>query len=529
MSFSDLGLHPFVLKAIESAGYPEPTPVQAQAVPAAIAGADLLVSSQTGSGKTAAFLLPSLNRLVEPSQQSGNGPRVLVLTPTRELALQVEKAARTYGREIRRLRTATLVGGSPYGLQLKQLSQPVDVVVATPGRLMDHMERGRVDFSRLEVLVLDEADRMLDMGFIDDIQAIVAQTPASRQTLLFSATLDGVVGKLARELTREPQRIEVAATKDNKAQIEQRLHFVDDHGHKTRLLDHWLRDANLNQAVVFTATKRGAEELTDSLRDQGYPADALHGDMPQSHRNKTLQRLREGRTRVLVATDVAARGIDVAGISHVINFDAPRQAEDYVHRIGRTGRAGRSGVAVTLAGHRERHLIQGIERYTGQQINVEVVPGLEPTARPPKPARPRQGSGGGKWGGGNAWSGKPGRPAGGSGYRKDGEGRGYGNRAEGGFRREESRGAAGNEWNSRPRSTWGDAPRGDAQPKRYDNAAPAKTGRGYGEGNRGAQSPKAGDPARRQDSWKSANDWNSRPAYKKGGGYKKPGRDSGWS
>ncbi len=427
MNFSDLGLHPFVLKAVVAAGYTEPTPVQARAVPAALTGADLLVSAQTGSGKTAAFMLPSLCRLAEPSAVKGSGPRVLVLTPTRELALQVEKAARTYGGELRKLRTASLVGGAPYGPQLKQLSQPLDVVVATPGRLMDHMQRGKIDFARLQVLVLDEADRMLDMGFIDDIKTIVARTPAGRQTLLFSATLDGVVGKLARELTHEAQRIEVIAEQSEQPQIEQRLHYFDDPGHRMRLLDALVRDASLQQALVFTATKVGAEQLSEALRERGFLAEALHGDMPQHKRNRTLQRLRDGRTQFLVATDVAARGIDVAGISHVINFDLPRQAEDYVHRIGRTGRAGRSGVAVTLAGQRERHLVRTIERYTGQPIAVTTLPGLEPTARPPRP-RPEGGkswgekpgykgkrSGGWKEGSrGKPWADKPGYKAGGN-------------------------------------------------------------------------------------------------------------------
>ncbi len=388
MNFSELGLDPLILKAIETSGYTEPTAVQEQAVPAALAGKDLLVSAQTGSGKTAAFMMPSLCRLIEPSTVKGYGPRVLVLTPTRELAMQVEKAAATYGREMRKLRTVSLVGGAPYGPQLKQLSQPVDVVVATPGRLMDHMERGKIDFDRLEVLILDEADRMLDMGFVDDIKAIVAKTPATRQTLLFSATLDGVVGKLARELTRDALRIEVARKEDPEAQIEQKLHFFDDPSHKMRLLDALARDTNLNQAVVFTATKAGAEELSEELRDRGFLAEALHGDMPQHKRTRTLDRVRTGRTQFLIATDVAARGIDVAGISHVINFDPPRQAEDYVHRIGRTGRAGRSGTAVTLVGFKERHLVRNIERYTGQPIAVEIIPGLEPTSKP-RPEGPR--------------------------------------------------------------------------------------------------------------------------------------------
>ena len=381
MNFAELGLNEAILKALTDAGYVHPTAVQREAIPAAIAGHDLLVSSHTGSGKTAAFLLPALVRLGSPSTTQGRGPRVLVLTPTRELALQVEKAARTYGRHLRPLRTAALVGGTPYGLQLKALSQPVEIVIATPGRLMDHMQRGRVDFSRLQTLVLDEADRMLDMGFIEDIEAIVAKTPATRQTLLFSATLDGVVGNLARRLTRDARRIEIAAGKGARADIEQRLMFADDIHHKSRLLAHLIADDALSQAVVFVGTKRGAEELSTRLRDQGIASVALHGDMQQRARNRTLDQLRRGATRILVATDVAARGIDVAGISHVINFEPPRQAEDYVHRIGRTGRAGRRGIAITLATHQERRLIREIERFTGTRLTVTTIPGLE--AKPP--------------------------------------------------------------------------------------------------------------------------------------------------
>ncbi|MFZ3040672.1 MAG: DEAD/DEAH box helicase [Thiobacillus sp.] len=365
-----------------ASGYENATPVQQQAIPAALTGRDLLVSSHTGSGKTAAFMLPSIQRLLVESTGKGMGPRVLVLTPTRELAQQVEKAAITYGNEVRRFRTACLVGGSPYGLQLKRLSQPVDVVVATPGRLIDHLERGKIDFSRLEVLVLDEADRMLDMGFVDDIKAIAARCPKERQTLLFSATLDGVVGNLARELTRDAQRIEIAAEAKQEAKIEQRLLFADNMDHKNRLLDALLRGVEMTQAIVFASTKRSTEEISDLLSESGFASDALHGDMQQGQRNRALQRLREGRTRVLVATDVAARGIDIAGISHVINFDLPRQAEDYVHRIGRTGRAGRTGIAVSFAGMREVGLVKNIERYTGNRIEVHTMPGLEPTQKP---------------------------------------------------------------------------------------------------------------------------------------------------
>jgi len=391
MSFSTLGLHPSLLETLAALGYTEPTAVQRAAIPAVLAGTDLLVSSQTGSGKTAAFMLPALQRLfaAQVAAPRGIGPRVLVLAPTRELALQVQKATHGYGRG-QRLRTACLVGGMPYGLQLKALGKPVDIVIATPGRLKDHLERGRLDLARVEILVLDEADRMLDMGFQEDIDAIVARTPAARQTLLFSATLEGVVGRLARRVTREPKRIDIEPSKTRAAAIEQHALFADNFAHKTRLLDVLLRDVDLKQALVFTATKRSAEDLSVSLVRQGFSAGALHGDMRQRERNATLQHLRDGRMRVLVATDVAARGIDVPGISHVINFDAPRQAEDYVHRIGRTGRAGRAGVAVTLLGHGERHLMRSIERYTGSALRIAVIPGHEPASRPAPYRRPER-------------------------------------------------------------------------------------------------------------------------------------------
>ena len=377
-TFADLGLHPVILNSLAKAGYEKPTPVQIESIPAALSGADLLVSSYTGSGKTAAFMLPSLNRLTVEPTVKGNGPRILVLTPTRELALQVDKAAFSYGHKLKQFRVACLVGGMPYPVQLKALQGPVDVVVATPGRLMDHMERGRIDFRRLEVLILDEADRMLDMGFIEDIEAIVAKTPATRQTLLFSATLDGVVGQMARKITRDAKRIQIATTAESKADIEQRFMFADNMTHKNKLLDAILRDTDIQQALVFTSTKRSADDLSGLLRDNGFAAHALHGDMNQGQRNRTLKGLRDGRTRILVATDVAARGIDVAGISHVINFDAPRQAEDYVHRIGRTGRAGRAGIAVTLINPTERSLMRSIERFTGQRALLSTIDGLEP-------------------------------------------------------------------------------------------------------------------------------------------------------
>ncbi len=392
VTFATLGLHPSILKAVEESGYTVPTPIQAEAIPTVMAGHDLMASAQTGTGKTAAFILPSLHRIAEPSAIRSKGPRVLVLTPTRELAQQVSDAATKYGKNMR-LKVVSILGGMPYPLQNKLLSNPVDILVATPGRLIDHIERGRIDFSRLEILIMDEADRMLDMGFIDDVERIAAATPATRQTLLFSATLDGVIGNLAQRLLKTPKRISVTATQARHENIEQKLMYVDDMAHKNRLLDHILRDTELNQAIVFTATKRDADTLADSLSAQGHSAAALHGDMNQRERNRTLVNLRRGQIRVLVATDVAARGIDVAGISHVINFDLPKFAEDYVHRIGRTGRGGATGISVSFASNRDALHLKKIEQYTGQRIEAHTVAGLEPKFKP-RPAPSGRGNGG---------------------------------------------------------------------------------------------------------------------------------------
>jgi superfamily II DNA/RNA helicase len=342
-----------------------------------------MVCAQTGTGKTAAFMLPALQRLAaEAPGRSVGAPRVLVLTPTRELAQQVTDAAATYGKFMRQARIAVVVGGVSYIPQNRALSQPLDILVATPGRLTDHLERGRADLSRVELLVLDEADRMLDMGFAEAVERIASATPATRQTLLFSATLDGDIGRLGKRILREPRLISVDGTKQSHANIEQRLHFVDDRAHKDRLLDHLLRDTEINQAIVFTATKRDADQIAQSLQDQGHAATALHGDMTQFHRTRALNGMKQGRIRVLVATDVAARGIDVAGVSHVINYDLPRAPENYVHRIGRTGRAGAKGLALSFAHRGERGLLARIEGFTGQRIAPHVVPGLEPRARP---------------------------------------------------------------------------------------------------------------------------------------------------
>ncbi len=381
MKFATLGLIKPLLDAITKAGYETPTPVQARAVPEALTGRDLLVSAQTGTGKTAGFMLPALNMLSEPAKVAGKGVRVLVLTPTRELAMQVTKAAETYGINLKKIKTVSIVGGMPYPVQNRLLKAGADILVATPGRLLDQMQSGRVDLSRLEMLILDEADRMLDMGFKDDLEAIVAKTPAARQTLLFSATIDNNIARLAAGMLKDPVRIECASQQTRHENIEQRLHFADDMAHKNRLLDHVLRDTEVNQAIVFTSTKRAADDLAGELHGAGFAAAALHGDMKQGARTRTLQMLRKGGLRILVATDVAARGIDVQGISHVINYDLPRAAEDYVHRIGRTGRAGKNGIAISFANVREQFQVRLIERFTSQAIPVTVIEGLEPKQR----------------------------------------------------------------------------------------------------------------------------------------------------
>jgi len=395
MKFQDLQLAPNILKAVAECGYTTPTPVQAQAIPLALAGRDLTATAQTGTGKTAAFVLPALQRLGTPPARRGRGPRILVLTPTRELANQVTDAVRSYGKYLR-IRSGAILGGMPYPEQQRLLAAPVDLIVATPGRLIDHLERGRLDLSRLEILVLDEADRMLDMGFAEDVDKIAAATPADRQTLLFTATLDAAMARLAGRLLRDPERVEIAGEKVTHAQIEQRLHHTDDLEHKNRLLAHLVADRELSRAIIFAATKRDADGLAVRLRHAGHAAAALHGDMSQRERNRTVTDLRRGKVRLLVATDVAARGLDVSGISHVINFDLPKFAEDYVHRIGRTGRAGASGIAISFASGQDLGALGRIERYIGQQVPVQVVPGLEPTRplRRPAPAgRRRPGAG----------------------------------------------------------------------------------------------------------------------------------------
>ena len=380
MSFTELNLATPILKAVQKCGYPAPTPIQEQAIPRALEGKDLIATAQTGTGKTAAFVLPSLQLLLSPSKKAGRskGPRVLVLTPTRELANQVTDAVSKYGTFMR-MRSGAIVGGVPYFEQNRLLSRPVDMIVATPGRLIDHMESGKVDLSRLELLVLDEADRMLDMGFSEAVNTIAGAAPAARQTLLFTATWDPSMAALARRLLREPVRVEVAGKKRTLEQIEQRLHAVDDKRHKDKMLRHLIADRAMTRALIFSATRRSTDRLARELNQQGHAAEALHGDMTQSARNRTIMNMRRGRIRLLVATDVASRGLDVSGITHVINFDLPKNAEDYVHRIGRTGRAGASGIAISFAATGDLDSLDRIERYIGQTLPQQMIPGLEPS------------------------------------------------------------------------------------------------------------------------------------------------------
>ncbi|MHB1948548.1 MAG: DEAD/DEAH box helicase [Gammaproteobacteria bacterium] len=378
MTFAQMNLDTSISKAIDACGYSKPTPVQQRAIPEILNGHDVVASAQTGTGKTAAFVLPSLHRL--SLEKTARKPRILILTPTRELATQITTAARKYGKFLN-FNMASLVGGMSYRQQLRDLSRAVDMIVATPGRLLDHMENRRLDLSGIEMLVLDEADRMLDMGFIDDVQAIAKATPHTRQTLLFSATVDGKLGHVVKNLLKSPIRIDLSQEKISPAKIKQELYMTDGPQHKAQLLQHFLENESMFKTIIFSATKIGADRLAGQLRDQGYPAAPLHGDLKQSMRNRTIEDFSRGKVQFVVATDVAARGIDIPDMTHVINYDLPRFCEDYVHRIGRTGRAGKSGVAISFALPSDKRHIIKIERYIGQPLPVVTIPGLEPTTK----------------------------------------------------------------------------------------------------------------------------------------------------
>ena len=378
MSFAQLNLNSNINKAIQVCGYTTPTSIQSQSIPEIIKGNDVVGCAQTGTGKTAAFVLPALHRIAEPKKS--NKPRVLILTPTRELARQITDAVTRYGKYLR-INITSLLGGMPYHKQIKALSRPLDIIVSTPGRLMDHMERRRVDLSQIEMFILDEADRMLDMGFIDDVKFIANNIPTTRQTLLFSATIDNRISKIINELLKNPVKIEVKKDKKTPTDIQQQLYYADHLKHKSQILKHIIENENIFKAIIFTGTKIYADQLADELSDLGYATAPLHGDLKQAQRNRTIEQLRRGKIQFLIATDVAARGIDISDITHVINFDLPKFSEDYVHRIGRTGRAGKVGTAISLVTQNDIRHLRKIEKFIHQTLPASVITGLEPKVK----------------------------------------------------------------------------------------------------------------------------------------------------
>ncbi len=435
--FVTLGLAPELVQAVADLGYTQPTAVQMQTIPMAMQGesarfVDLMVSSQTGSGKTAAFLLPVLHTLLrqqaeaeaaeraeyeaavaeaaakgEPAPKRAKRkdptnarnfkaatPGALILCPTRELAQQVAHDAIGLVAHCRGLRVANVVGGMPYQLQIAKL-QNANLVVATPGRLLDLQRSQQIKLDQVQFLVVDEADRMLDLGFSDDLADVNQMTIGRKQTMMFSATFAPRIQQLAQRVMREPQRVTIDSPQEKHQNIKQILFWADNAQHKRKLLDHWLRDTSIAQAIVFASTQNECDGLANDLQQEGFSAVALHGALSQGLRNRRLMALRQGQVQILVATDVAARGIDVPSISHVFNFGLPMKAEDYTHRIGRTGRAGRDGIAVTFAEMRDRRKIFDIESYSHQQFKAEVIPGMEPQQRQPDSRPPRAGFGGG--------------------------------------------------------------------------------------------------------------------------------------
>ncbi|ARU32314.1 RNA helicase [Sulfuriferula sp. AH1] len=377
MSFATLGLSEAIVRAVTERGYTEPTPIQAQAIPVVLNGGDLLGGAQTGTGKTAGFVLPILHRLsTTPAKAAGRAPiRALILTPTRELAAQVEESVREYGKYLP-LNSMMMFGGVNINPQIQKLRGRVDILVATPGRLLDHAQQKTVDLSQVEILVLDEADRMLDMGFIRDIKKVMALIPKQRQTLLFSATFSDEIKTLADSLLIKPATIEVARRNATNTLIAQRAYAVD-RERKRELLTKLIKDNNWFQVLVFTRTKHAANRLAENLDKDGIPAMAIHGNKSQAARTRALKTFKDGTLQVLVATDIAARGIDISELPHVVNFELPNVAEDYVHRIGRTGRAGSEGEATSLVCVDELKLLTAIERLTKTQIIAEVFPGFE--------------------------------------------------------------------------------------------------------------------------------------------------------
>jgi ATP-dependent RNA helicase RhlE len=387
MSFADLSLSASLIRALADEGYTTPTPIQAKAIPSAVAGRDLLGCAQTGTGKTAAFALPVLHQLESMGAPARN-PRALILSPTRELATQIAESLRAYGRHLR-LRTEVVFGGVSQYHQERALRRGCDILVATPGRLIDLMEQGVLTLKDVRILVLDEADRMLDMGFIQPIRRIAKSVPSTRQTLLFSATMPKEVAHLAESLLRDPVRVAVAPVASAAPKIEQRIIRCDREA-KQGTLHALLRDASVTRALVFTRTKHGADKVVRRLEGAGISAAAIHGNKAQNQRQRALDAFRSGAVRVLVATDVASRGIDVDGVSHVVNFDVPVEPEAYVHRIGRTGRAGATGISITLCGKDETGLMRAIERLIGTKpAEMAVTPEAVGADAPSKRANPQ--------------------------------------------------------------------------------------------------------------------------------------------
>jgi ATP-dependent RNA helicase RhlE len=392
MSFESLGLVPALLRALAEQGYAEPTPIQAGAIPVVLEGHDLLAAAQTGTGKTAAFSLPLLQRLSAAAPAGARRPRALILTPTRELAAQINDNMRDYGKHLR-VSTATIFGGVSMGPQVNALRRGVDVVIATPGRLVDHMQQRTIDLRGIEVLVLDEADRMLDMGFLPSLKRIISALPAERQTLLFSATFAPEIKALAMQFMHSPREVSVTPANSVATTVSHQVHPVDA-ARKRDLLLHVLSQDSRRQTLVFSRTKHGADKLVRYLEQSGLRAAAIHGNKSQNARTRALADFKSGRITVLVATDIAARGIDIDQLPIVINFDLPMVAEDYVHRIGRTGRAGADGVALSLVSHEESGLLRDIRKLLAQDIAINEVAGFElssPLRLDAHAPRPKQG------------------------------------------------------------------------------------------------------------------------------------------
>jgi ATP-dependent RNA helicase RhlE len=427
MKFSDLGLAEEIVRAVTEHGYTTPTPIQAQAIPAVLSGGDLMAGAQTGTGKTAGFVLPILQRLSDKSAQpTGRAPiRALILTPTRELAAQVEESVRTYGKYTK-LNSIAMFGGVSINPQIQRLKSRVDILVATPGRLLDHVQQKTIDLSQVQILVLDEADRMLDMGFIKDIKKVLALLPKQRQNLLFSATFSDEIKTLADSLLTKPTLIEVARRNATADTIAQKVYEVN-RDQKRQVLTHLIKTHQWFQVLVFTRTKHGANRLAEQLEKDDIPAMAIHGNKSQGARTRALAEFKSGKLQVLVATDIAARGIDISELPHVVNYELPNIAEDYVHRIGRTGRAGAEGEATSLVCVDEFDYLRGIERLIKRSLPREVLPGFEPDpnakAQPIQLRTPGHQPGRGGHSRGGDRQGKTSQPGNGAGKERSGQGK----------------------------------------------------------------------------------------------------------